>query len=312
MKKSTLKTLVSIAVIVFGFAAIFGVGNYLEKARPELPEGYEDQDLALQGSRLKGYALGFEGLIADFYWMKSLQYVGEKIIKNPNAKVTIDNLNALNPRLLYPYLDNATTLDPQFVAAYSYGSLVLPAISKEQAIKLSEKGIANNPNESILYHYLGYIYWKSKDYEKAAEIYEKGANVPDAPPFMRLMAANMKADGGSRSTARAIYTQMYSEADDEQMKTAAKQRLMLNDAADELAAIRPVLKSFQQKNGRCAQNWSELLPLLRNVKLPDNLEFRLDNANNVVDPTGAPYLLDKENCDAKVDYSKSDLIPIEN
>lgn len=312
MKKNLLKTLIAVAVIVFGFAAIFGVGNYLESARPELPEGYEDQDLALQGARLKGYALGFEGLIADFYWMKSLQYVGEKIIKNPNAKVTIDNLNALNPRLLYPYLDNATTLDPQFIAAYSYGSLVLPAIDKEQAIKLSEKGIANNPNESILYHYLGYIYWKSKDYEKAAEIYEKGAAIKDAPPFMKLMAANMKSDGGSRSTARAIYTQMYNEADDEQMKAAAKQRLMLNDAADELDAIRAVLKNFQQKTGRCANSWSEILPLLKNVKLPDGLEFRLDNANNVVDPTNAPYLLNKEACDVKIDYSKSDLIPIEN
>ena len=312
MKKDSFKISICIAVIVFGFAAIFGVGNYLEKARPELPEGYEDQDLALQGSRLKGYALGFEGLIADFYWMKSLQYVGEKFLKNPDAKITLDDLNALNPRLLYPYLDNATTLDPQFVAAYSYGSLVLPAINKEQAIKLSEKGIANNPNVPILYHYLGYIYWKSKDYEKAAEIYEQGAALNNAPPFMKLMAANMRADGGSRSTARAIYTQMYNEADDEQMKAAAKLRLMANDSLEELDAIRPVLKSFQQKNGRCAQNWSELLPLLRNVKLPDNLEFRLDNANNVVDPTGAPYLLDKENCDAKVDYSKSDLIPIEN
>lgn len=303
--------MISVAVIIFGFAAIFGVGNYLDKVRPELPAGYEDQDLALQGARLKGFSLGFEGLIADWYWMNSLQYVGNKILKNPNAKISLDNMKALNPRLLYPYLDNATTLDPQFIAAYSYGAIVLPAIDKQQAIRLAEKGIANNPDVPLLYHYLGYIYWKSKDYEKASEIYGKGAALQNAPPFMKLMAANMKADGGSRSTARAIYTQMYNEADDEQIKKAAKLRLMMNDALDEQDAIRAALKNFQQRTGRCANNWSEIIPLLKTVKLPDNLEFHLDNANNVVDPTGAPYLIEKENCDVKIDYLKSDLIPIQ-
>lgn len=312
MKTATLKTLISVFVIAFGFAAIFGIGNYLDTVRPELPEGYADEDLSLQGARLKGYALGFEGLIADWYWMKSLQYVGDKILENPDAKVSLDDLNALNPRLLYPYLDNATTLDPHFLAAYSYGAVVLPAIDNEQAIRFAEKGIENNPDVPLLYHYLGYIYWKSKDYAKAAEIYDKGAALANAPPFMKLMAANMRSDGGSRSTARAIYTQMYNEAEDEQMKSAAKMRLMTNDALDEQDAIRAALKSFQQKNGRCINNWSELLPSLRNVKLPDGLEFHLDDKNNVVDPTGAPYLLEKEACGVKIDYAKSDLTEIEN
>lgn len=312
MKKDLSKTLLSVAVIVLGFAAIFGIGNYLEKIRPQVPDAYEDEDLTLQGAKLKGFALGFEGLLADWYWIKSLQYIGDKILKNPGAKISIDNLNALNPRLLYPYLDNATTLDPHFIAAYSYGAVVLPAIDKEQAIKLTEKGIENNPDVPLLYHYLGYIYWKSKDYEKAAEIYAKGAALPNAPPFLKLMAANMKADGGSRSTARAIYNQMYSEADDEQIKTAAKMRLMTIDAADEVDAIRPVLKNFQQKNNRCANNWSEIIPLLMNVKLPDGLEFHLDKANNIVDPSGTPYLIDKAICDVKIDYSKSVLVMTED
>ena len=311
MKKDSLKTLISAAVIVIGFAAIFGIGNYLEKTRPELPASYEDEDLSLQGARLKGFALGFEGLIADWYWMKSLQYVGEKILKNPSAKIDINDLTSLNPRLLYPYLDNATTLDPHFLAAYSYGAVVLPAINKEQAIKLAQKGIENNPDVPILYHYLGYIYWKSKDYEKASEIYDKGAALKDSPPFLKFMAANMKADGGSRATARAIYTQMYNEAEDPQIKEAARLRLMTTDALDELDVINPALKNFRQKNGRCISNWSELIPILQNLILPNDLEFHADKANNILDPTGAPYSLDKEKCEANVDYSKSALREIQ-
>jgi hypothetical protein len=57
---------------------VFGLSRFVEANRPALPENYADEDLALQGARLKGYALGFEGLIADWYWMKSLQYIGDK------------------------------------------------------------------------------------------------------------------------------------------------------------------------------------------------------------------------------------------
>jgi len=300
MKKNSVTTLISFIVIICGFAAIFGIGSYLEKIRPALPAGYEDEDLSLQGARLKGYSFGFEGLIADWYWMKSLQYVGDKILKNPSANVSIEDLTALNPRLLYPYLDNATTLDPQFMTAYYYGAVVLPSINKEQAIMLVQKGIANNPDNWRLYQQLGYIYWKLNDYEKAAEVYSQGAAINGAAPFMKMMAANMKADGGSRQTARAIYTQMIAEAEDSQTKKAIETRLMSLDSLEERDAIRAALKDFQQKSGRCAQNWNEIIPLLKNVKLPDGLEFHLDRANNLVDPSNTPYVLNKEKCEVEL------------
>jgi tetratricopeptide (TPR) repeat protein len=307
--KNSVETLLAIAVLILGFATVFVLRGHLEKISPELPEGYADQDLALQGARLKGYALGSEGLIADWYWMQSLQYVGNKIVKNRDAKISIDDLNSLNPRLLYPFIDNATTLDPRFTAAYSYGAVVLPAINKEQAIKVAIKGIENNPNEWRLYQQLGYIYWRLKDYEKAAEAYSKGSEIRDAPQFMKLMVASMKSDGGSRSTARTIYKQMFNEAEDFQTKETAELRLITLDSLDERDAIRAALKDFQQKTGKCVQSLQEILPQLRTIKLPDNLEFHLDNFNNIVDPSGAPYKLEKDRCDVNPDYMKSKVIP---
>lgn len=295
-------------MIVFGFAGVFALSDHLETVRPPLPEGYVDQDLALQGARLKGYALGFEGLIADWYWMQSLQYIGNKILDNPDAKISIDDLNALNPRLLYPYLDNATTLDPRFIAPYSYGSFILPAINKEQAIKISLKGIENNPDNWYLYHQLGYIYWKTGDYKKAEEVYIKGSQISSAPGFMQFMAANMKTEGGSRETARQMYQQLLADAQDTQTKEAAEQRLSQLDSLDEQDAIRTVLPKFQTKYNRCANTWSELFPLLKAVKLPNGRDFQIDAANNIVDPSGAPYVLDSKNCSIKLGPN-SDILP---
>src|SRR5688572_18119906 len=187
-----------VAIVMAGFALVIAISASLEKVRPELPPDYADSDLALQGKKLKGYALGAEGLIADWYWMLSLQYLGGKIMGSDEETIRIDNLSSLNPRLLYPYLENATELDPKFTAAYSFGAIVLPAIDPQKAIDLTEKGIRNNPESWRLYQYLGYIHWNRKDYKAAASTYEKGSQIPGSPPFMRQMVAAMNAAGGSR------------------------------------------------------------------------------------------------------------------
>ena len=289
------------AIMVAGFFAVFGLSGYLDSVRPPLPESYEDSDLSMNGSKLKGFALGCESLMADWYWMRSLQYIGGKIVRTKSENVNMDDLRSLNPRLLYPYLDNATDLDPHFIAAYSYGAVVLPAIDPEKAIAITNKGIANNPNEWRLYQHLGYIYWKLGQYEKAAESYNNGAQVPGAAPFMALMAGSMKTEGGSRGTARQIFRQMLDGTDDPAVRITAQRRLQELDSLDEREAIDKALDEFKTKAGRCAGSFGEILPMLMKVQFPENHEFRVDRSGQLVDPTDAPYLLDKENCRVKVD-----------
>ena len=306
MNKNLKSYLLLSVLITGGFFAVYVLSDFLEKNRPTLPENYADEDLSLQGAKLKGYALGFEGLLADWYWMKSLQYLGDKVL-NSKENFSLDNLNSLNPRLLYPYLNNATDLDPKFISVYEFGATVLPAINKEQAIKLTQKGIDHNPDNWRLYHYLGYIYWRLKDYEKAAETYEKGSRVAGASDFMKSMAARMKSEGGDRETARVIYRQMFDEAQDAQSKENAALRLLQLDSLNERAVIQKALDNFKLKNNRCADNLREILSLLKSGKLTDGKDFRLDSANNLTDPTDAPYVLDKAACTVKLDLEKTKL-----
>ncbi|MFN0279949.1 MAG: hypothetical protein ACKVRN_15340 [Pyrinomonadaceae bacterium] len=293
------------AIIIAGFAAVIFLSDRIIEARPSIADGYEDTDLAINGSQMKGYALGMEGLLADFYYMRALQYIGDKIINAKSDFIDIENLRNLNPRLLYPLLDNATDLDPNFIEAYSYGSLVLPAIDPEKAIDLASKGINNNPNEWRLYQYLGYTYWRLKRYDEAAETYEKGAQIVESGPFMKMMAATMKTEGGSRETARAIYRQMYEFSDDEMVKLTAERKLQQFDSLDERELMDQALEDFQQKNGQCANSLHDILPTLMKLKLPGGREFRVDRMNNLVDPTGAPYLLDKKTCRSQIDAAKT-------
>ena len=307
MQQNAKQILLATSIIIGGFVGVFALSNFLEGNRPQLPVDYEDTDLSMNGSKLKGFALGFEGLLADWYWMRSLQYIGNKIEKS-TGDIDIEDLRSLNPRLLYPYLDNATDLDPHFITAYSFGAVVLPAIDPQKAIALADKGIANNPNEWRLYQHLGYIYWKMKQYDKAAEIYEKGSEIAGAEPFMRMMAGAIRTEGGSRETARQIFQQMYDSSDDPMVRLTAERRLNQYNSADDIEAIDKSLDEFNEKNGRCAASLREILPMLARVRLPHGRDFRIDNAGNLVDPTGVPYLLDRTNCRVKLDNGNTGVL----
>jgi tetratricopeptide (TPR) repeat protein len=302
MPSKRLHTSIAITLILLGFAASVGLTRYLENRRPPLPRGFEDQDLGLQASKMKGFVFGAEGLIADWYWMNSLQYVGRKISAVGLDKLNLDDLSSLNPRLLYPYLNNTVELDPRFIPAYSYGAIVLPAINVDDAIALTEKGIANNPNEWRLYQYLGYIYWKKKDYEKAAEVYSQAAQIPGVPVFIPMMAASMKSRGGDRETARAMYQGMLAEADSDSTRNSIELRLLEIDSLDERDAMNDALDELVRTNGKCPPRLSEIIPKLRAAKLPRDRSFSITNANELADPAGFLYRLDKYTCRAELAY----------
>ncbi|HEX8264372.1 MAG TPA: tetratricopeptide repeat protein [Pyrinomonadaceae bacterium] len=294
------------AILILGFPTIFGLSRFLEANKPELPAEMLEQDLAFSGATLKKASLGFEGLIADYYWMNALQYVGGKLVES-KGKVQLDDLRPLNPRLLYPYIDTATTLDPEFSAVYAYGSAVLPAVDSEQAVRISEKGIAAQPENWRMYHNLGFIYWQLGDYKKAAEIYDSGSTKSDAPVWMRQMSARLQAEGGSRNTAREIYLQIYESAEDEQTRELAVKRLQQLESLDDRDAIRAGLAEFQNKTNRCPNNWREVFPVLKNVKFANGGGLRFAPDNSPVDSSGAAYLLvqNKGKCEVDLDQKNS-------
>jgi len=297
-----------VAVIIAGFAALSPLSDLVASRKPQLPESYKDADLFVKGRELKGFVLGTDSLVADWYWMRALQYIGDKVV-NSNEDLRLDDLRNLDPRLLYPMLDSATDLDPHFIAPYTYGAMVLPAIDGNQAIAIAKKGIANNPNEWRLYQHLGYIYWRAKQYENAAAAYEQGSKVEGSAQFMRLMAASMKSEGGSRSTARAIYQEMYANTTDDAIKKTAESRLQELQWLDERDAIDEKLAEAKTRTGECPQRLNDIVPSLLTVKLPAS-DLAVDARGNLVDPTGAPYLLDRGECRVTIDRNLSKL-PLE-
>lgn len=297
--------LLPISMILFGFIGVFVFGGYIEENRLPIPAGYEDEDLVFSGAAFKNFSLGLNGLIADWYWMQSLQYLGGKFAQKPDIPINVNDLRGFEPKLLYPLLDNAVSFDPQFIGVYEYGAVVLPSIDPALAVKIVEKGIENNPTEWRLYNQLGYIYWRTGEYEKAANAYEKASLIDGAPIVMKSMTAKMRLDGGGRETARVIYSQMFSEAQDSSTKKTAELFLLRLDALDQIDAINLILTTLKKENNRCSNDLREILPRLSKITLTKENEFKIDDQKYPVDPAGTRYVFNIESCTVEIDKRNS-------
>lgn len=293
-------------LILLSLASVVSLSRFIEARRPPVDVSQEEERLYVTGPAIKRMSLGFNGLVADWYWMRALQYVGRKALNHP-GKIQLDDLSALNLRLLAPLLDTATTLDPQFMAVYDFGAVVLPAVNETDAIALLNKGIAANPSAWRLYQHLGYIYWQRGDYAVASKTYGEGSQLPGAPIWMKQMSAQMAAQGGSRATARQIYLNMIEQSEDEKIRELAARRLAQIYSFDERDAIRKVLAEFAARTGGCASTWKDVNPGLSSARFKidgeqQELRLNLDASSGApIDPAGTLYRLVKDGCDVDLD-----------
>lgn len=291
---------IPVAVLIVGLAVAIGITHWIDAHRRDDANRFAEEQLYLNGPAARRLSLAFNGVVADWYWMRSLQYVGRKIVQHEDAHdgpVQFVDLSKLDLRLLSGLLDVATTLDPQFIPVYEYGALILPEVNPEQTMVLLNKGIAANPQSWLLHQHLGYIYWQRRDYERAAAQYDAGAKLPGAPAWMAAMAARMKADGGSRNAAREMYGHLYEISEDALVKNMVTLQLMRLDWLDDRDAIRQLLLNYKARTeGRCPTSWRVAFDQVPGTRL------RFDPATGApLDPTGVPYRLINGGCDVDLD-----------
>jgi len=223
---------------------------------------------------LERMSLGYTGLVADIYWTRAVQYFG-----------TEHHVRSMQYKLLEPLLDIATTLDPHLTVAYEFGATFLAqkppegAGNPNAAVRLVERGVRENPSEWRLYYNLGFIhYFERKDYAAAANAFERGARVPGALPWMKVMAAQMSQHAGDLQTARLLWSSLYQTTENEDIRANAAKHLRALQVDEEVSLLEKLTATFHERTGHWPANWSEITGAgyLRGVP---------------VDPTQRPYRL---------------------
>jgi len=287
-----------VLTIVVGLLAAALVMHWNDSHSRNQQAQYVEEQLYLNGPAMKRLTLAFNGVAADWYWIKSLQYVGRKIVNYEDTHAgnfDLASLSSLDLHQLPSLLRMATTLDPQFLEPYYYGALILPDVNEDEAIALLNYGIAANPDKWRLYQHLGYIYWQRGDHQKASDVYAAGAEVPGAPAWMLAMSARMKAEGGAGQAAREMYLHLSEASDDPNVKEMVEKQLMRLDSVEERGKIRRIIADHQAATGRCISSWKEIISSLHAAGL------RLDASGAPLDPKNVPYRLVKDGCDVDLD-----------
>jgi hypothetical protein len=243
---------------------------------------------------MRRLALGFDAVLADLYWIRTVQYYGRTRLSTDQNK---------QYERLYPLLDMTTSLDPRFTIAYRFGAILLsegnpngPGDS-DGAIALLRKGIQATPQRWQYYHDAGFVeYWWRADYQAASGWFLEASKVPASPSWLAPVAASMLAEGGVRDASRALWTELANTTDQSWLRTAATRALRQLDAEVVIEQLQPIVNRYYDLNGRFPSDWRdmELAGLIRGLP---------------VDPTGVPYSLDPVS--GAVDVSRdSSLFPL--
>jgi len=239
---------------------------------------------------LKALSLGYHGLLADVYWTRVVQYYGEQ-----------RHTRSSDFSLLWPLLNLTTQLDPHLIPAYQFGGTFLAsrppygAGLPQRAIELVESGIRNNPDDWHLYYNLGFIYYDLKDFRAAADAFDRGSRVPNAHPFLKIMAAQCAQHGGELRTAQMLWSAVYETTKDKYIRENAEGHLRALKADFEAQELEKIVAAFHQQTGRYPSSFAELARarILPGIPIdPLGNQFQLDREGHVFvgDPDNFPFI----------------------
>lgn len=234
-------------------------------------------------------ALSYRPLVADVYWVRTLQHYGRtKLSKDPGKEYA----------LLEPFLDLTTSLDPRFNAAYRFGAIFLAEPfpdgpgRPDQAIALLEKGLLEQPRKWEFVYDIGFVeYWWRGNYQAAARRFQEAGRLPGAPNWLGPLAAVTLVQGGDRRSSRQLWEQVRQAGDADWLVRSAERRLAQLDALDQIDRLETAVSGASLRLGRAPSGWREVVAAgtLRGIPLdPVGVPFRLQADGRVVlDPASS-------------------------
>jgi tetratricopeptide (TPR) repeat protein len=195
------------------------------------------------GRALRTTALGQRLLLADFYWLRTVMYVGESMLAPQRGWSA-----------LYPLGDIVTDLDPRFGFAYQVVGSNLGGLAHrvEESDRILEKGMRNVPDRWMLpFLYAFNKFFYEDDYAQAAEYARRAAEVGHRP-HLALLAANLSLVANSDEeyqSAIAFLELTLQQAETPELRKQLEGRLVKVRTYRELALCERAVAVFRARNG---------------------------------------------------------------
>jgi hypothetical protein len=274
--------LILVPCLIAAIWAIHGSNTWLEARRVErISDG--NVGVLPDGATLRVLSLGFERLVADLFWIRTVYYVGDEhasAAKWPGAE-----------RLANLVVD----VDPHFDSAYVIMSSVLGTLrhDPDAAIRLLEKGAAVSSYWRI-HFLLGFQYFMEKDdYVRGAASLERAFEL-GGPSYLQFLISRLYTHAGDPDTAMQFVAARLQNEESPQIRAELEKRLSDLWITRDLECIEVAMQQYHAAHGREARDVRALVEAKLLPELPR-------------DPKGGAYRIENGRATANVPYERIEL-----
>ncbi len=177
--------------------------EYDRAAAPALPSGPS----GLTPFMLRVADLGFHPAVASFLWANTMPEILDLFNGKTEYFGDLAFLNAVDPKMSFPYAFSVLTLPAIPAADYPQGVA--------ESVKIGQEGLAQADPDWRIPYYMALNYYLSLHDEKDALIYfNKAALTPGVPQFAERFALNFGIGTNERAKAEELWATIASSTND--------------------------------------------------------------------------------------------------
>lgn len=251
MKRSLFLAL--LVIIFLGLSIYVRMEFLMSTVKVEVPsQGFTLPKIHL----VKAGSVGFYELVGDFYWLKAIQYFGDK-------------QNYLTERLrhLFPLVDLITDISPLFEYAYRFGGVTISYLDTNGDLseKILIKGINNTPDSWRIPYLLGYVeYYVMNNPRLASVFYELAGRVAirigeTEMSWLIGLSEKILLDLEDTDVMIPILEKMYREEQDPVLKDKYFTRFRMALQRRDIKFLNKKIEEFKSRYNRYPERIDELV-----------------------------------------------------
>jgi hypothetical protein len=210
-------------------------------------------------------SLGFDAVIADYYWLTAVQAIGGDTVISHELGVHLGKL-----------IDLVTTLDPWVDHPYRFAGIWLTESEENvrTANRLLRRGIEYHPDDWRTRFYLGFNhFFYLMENDEAADIIEAASGLPGAPPYFPRLVARLRSSEQDLEVTETFLIQLITGAKDEVIRAGYQAALDEIEVEKKARFLEEARAGFVQLNGRDIESVEELVmadkPVLSHLPSPE-------------------------------------------
>lgn len=188
----------------FGFVLLTGWAHARVPIETRADRG---EDFVPTPSAVDAASLGFDAVLADYYWLQAVQVAGSQDVVDERIAGHLGRL-----------IDVVTTLNPHVSHPYRFAAVWLTH-SRDQVLeanRLLERAIAYHPDDWRNHFYLGFNhFYYLGNYPQAAAALEEAMALEGSPGYLPRLVARLKSETGDIEVAEVFLRQLLAGAEDE-------------------------------------------------------------------------------------------------